>query len=524
MLINVLQYLENTASRLPDKPAFVDETGAYTYKEMMDIGRSIGTRIAKTGKRNRPVVVYLDKGIRVLSSFMGILYSGNFYSPIDTDMPVERAKIILSVATPHVIITDSEHADTVKAMLDELKDAKAPEGLNVDMSELGKTEILIYDECVTFEPDMEVLNHIRKTTIDMDPVYVLFTSGSTGIPKGVVITHQSVIDYTEWVAETFNITEEDSFGNQAPFYFDNSILDIYTGLKTGATVYIIPKVCFSFPAKLMQYLNDNKISTIFFVPSALCIVARMRVLGKVELPYLKKVLFCGEVMPNKYLNIWRKHKPDALYANLYGPTEITDVCTCYIVDREFADDESLPIGKACDNTDIVIITDDNKYAKKGELGELCVRGRSLALGYFRNPVKSDEVFVQNPVNTEYRDIIYRTGDVVKLNEYDEIIYCGRKDYQIKHMGHRIELGEIETAADPLAGVETNACIYDDDKQKIVFFYNGKASAEDVKANFEAKVPEYMVPQVILSIGAFPYNANGKIDRKELKRKYLAGEM
>jgi len=546
MLINVLQYLEETAQRLPDKKAFVDETGAYSYKEMMDIGRSIGTRIAgadgdcnpangyseadgnsnlangysEGGMRNCPVVVYLDKGIRVLASFMGILYSGNFYSPIDTDMPVERAKIILSVATPRVIITDEAHADIVRGMLSELKDAPAPEELDVDMSSLADTQILIYDECVTTKPDDDMLSYIRRTMIDMDPAYVLFTSGSTGIPKGVVITHQSIIDYTEWVAKTFDITEADSFGNQAPFYFDNSILDIYTGLKTGATVYIIPKVCFSFPAKLLEYLNENKITTIFFVPSALCIVARMRVLGKIETPYLKKILFCGEVMPNKYLNIWRKNKPDALYANLYGPTEITDVCTYYIVDREFEDDESLPIGKACENTDIVIITDDNKYARKGELGELCVRGRSIALGYFRNPLKSNEVFVQNPVNKEYRDIIYRTGDVVKLNEYDEIIYCGRKDYQIKHMGHRIELGEIETAADSLSGVETNACIYDDDKQKIVFFYNGKASENEVKENFEAKVPEYMVPSVILKIGAFPYNANGKIDRKELKKNYL----
>ncbi len=505
MKINVLEYLEETAERLPNKEAFVDESGAYTYSEMLSIARSIGTKIAEYNFRNLPVIVYLDKDRRVLSSFMGILYSGNFYSPIDTTMPLERARTILSVATPKVVITDEAHAEAMKSMLSQVG--------------LDDTTILIYDSVVSLKHNDDILKNIRRTAIDMDPAYVLFTSGSTGIPKGVVITHQSIIDYTEWVTKTFDITEEDSFGNQAPFYFDNSILDIYTGIKNAATVYIIPKECFSFPAKLIMYLNEHQISTIFFVPSALCNVARMRVLPKAELPYLKKILFCGEVMPNKYLNIWRKYKPDALYANLYGPTEITDVCTCYIVDREFADDESLPIGTACTNTDIVIITDDNRYASEGELGELCVRGRSIALGYYKNPEKSNEVFVQNPVNTDYRDIIYRTGDVVKLNERGEIIYCGRKDFQIKHMGHRIELGEIETAADALPEIDTCACIYDDEKQKIVFFYKGNIEEEKIKSNFEAKVPEYMIPNVMIKIKEFPYNANGKIDRKQLKADY-----
>lgn len=515
MFINVLGYLEATAAKYENKNAFVDQTGSYTYKELLDIARSIGSTILNKDKdlKNKPVIVYLDKGIRVIASFMGILSSGNFYSPIDTEMPTERAKTILSVATPKIIITDKEHAKTVESMVSEL--------------DYGEVTILDYEEIskktLTAE-DEKNLAQRRKSIIDMDPAYVLFTSGSTGVPKGVVITHQSIIDYTEWVTETFNITDIDSFGNQAPFYFDNSILDIYTGIKNAATVYIIPKECFSFPAKLIMYLNENKISTIFFVPSALCNIARMRVLPKAELPYLNKILFCGEVMPNKYLNIWRKYKPDALYANLYGPTEITDVCTFYIVDREFADDESLPIGKACDNTDIVIITDDNRYAEKGELGELCVRGRSIALGYYKNPDKSNEVFVQNPVNTEYRDIIYRTGDVVKLNEFDEIIYCGRKDFQIKHMGHRIELGEIETAADALPSIDTCACIYDDVKQRIVFIYKGKVTEDEIRDNFVKKVPEYMVPNTMIKIKEFPYNANGKIDRKQLKISYEAGEL
>ncbi|MBD5501325.1 MAG: D-alanine--poly(phosphoribitol) ligase [Lachnospiraceae bacterium] len=502
MKINVLDYLEETEAKYPDKAAFVDEVETYTYRDLKTYGQAIGSVIAEENIMRRPIVIYLDKSVRTIASFMGILYSGNFYCPIDITMPIDRVKVILEVAVPPIIITDKEHMGVISEI--------APQ-----------SKVLLYEDIIKAAKQIEKLRNIRESMIDMDPIYVLFTSGSTGVPKGVVITHQSVIDYTEWVTDTFHITDKDSFGNQAPFYFDNSILDIYCGLKNGATVYIIPQTCFAFPARLVEYLNENKITTIFFVLFSLCNAAKLKTWEKVQLTSLNKVLFCGEVMPNKYLNIWRRVLPTALYANLYGPTEITDVCTYYIVDREFEDDEPLPIGRACRNTAVVILNENMQEAQKGEIGELCIRGRSLALGYYKNAEKSDAAFIQNPVNKEYRDLIYCTGDLVKLNERDEIIYLGRKDYQIKHMGHRIELGEIEAATGNIQEIETSACIYDDEKQRIVLFYVGKyMDPKEIKAILHTKIPEYMIPKKVINLEEFPYNANGKIDRKKLKEDYL----
>ncbi|MDD6804787.1 MAG: AMP-binding protein, partial [Clostridiales bacterium] len=271
------------------------------------------------------------------------------------------------------------------------------------------------------------------------------------------------------------------------------------------------------PVPLLEYLKDHRINTIFWVPSALIVVAKLRAFKNVDLTdTLKRVLFCGEVMPNKQLNAWRKALPDALYANLYGPTEITDACTYYIVDREFADDEPLPIGIPMANTDILVLNDKNELVTGDEVGELCVRGTSLSMGYYKNPEKTKEAFVQNPLNNAVPELIYRTGDLVKYNEYGEIIYLARKDFQIKHMGHRIELGEIETAVSAIGEITLCCCLYDTKRQKIVLFCDADLSKEYIHEKISKLVPEYMFPNRIVYMETMPINANGKIDRVKLK--------
>ena len=336
------------------------------------------------------------------------------------------------------------------------------------------------------------------------------------MPKGVTISNRGVIDYIEWIVETFPIDENSVIGMQSAFHFDNSVFDMYTAFYTGAKTMIIPEILFMYPEKLMDYMTENKISVIFWVPTVMISVANGGVLENADLSALKLILFAGEVMPNTQLNIWRKYLPECMYVNMYGPTEATDIATYYIVDREFSDDEPLPIGIPMSNTDILVLNDEDKLVTDDEVGELCVRGTSLAMGYYNNPEKTRSAFVQNPLNKAVPEIIYRTGDLVRYNEYREIIYISRKDFQIKHLGHRIELGEIETAISSLEEVTLNCCLYDEKNQRIVLFVDAQVDRDYIKERIEKLVPEYMIPGKVIYLENMPINANGKIDRIKLK--------
>lgn len=504
MKANVTYWLDETAARFPDKTAYADENKEITFSKLRAQSRAIACELTARGLFKKPVAVFLEKGVDVLVSFMGAAYSCNFYSPIDVDMPGSRVNKILEVLEPAVVITTGALREVFSAY-----DYKG---------DFLLLEDVVTEDAAAAESAREAaLEAARKRGIDTDLLYVLFTSGSTGVPKGVTINHRAVIDYIDWVTETFAITEKDSFGNQAPFYFDNSILDIYSTLKTGATTYIIPKTLFAQPVPLLEYLKEKKINTIFWVPSALIVVAKLKAFKNVDLSdTLRRVLFCGEVMPNKQLNVWRKFLPDVQYANLYGPTEITDACTYYIVDREFSDEEPLPIGFPMPNTDILVLNEKNEPVTGEEPGELCVRGTSLSMGYYKNPEKTREAFVQNPLNQAVPELIYRTGDVVKYNERGEIIYLSRKDFQIKHMGHRIELGEIETAVSSLPEISLNCCLYDEKRQKIVLFIEEELDKAYINEKISHLVPEYMLLNKVVRVEKMPMNANGKIDRVKLK--------
>ena len=495
---NILEMLEQTEKNYSKKVAFADKNKSATYREIMEKSQKIGTYISKINRTNKPIAIFIDKSIECLESMFGVLYSGNFYTILDVKSPRERINLILNTLEPVAIITDAKNLEKAKELV-------------IDK------ELFVYEEIVNTDIKHEKLLGIRSKSIDTDPAYVLFTSGSTGIPKGTVVSHRAVITYTNWVIETFDITSDTIWGSQTPFYFSMSITDVFSTIFSGATLYIIPKMYFSFPVKLLEFINENKINSIYWVPSALSIVANLKALDEVKLTTLKKILFAGEVMPTKQLNCWIEKLPNALFANLFGPTETTDICTYYVVDRKFNNEENLPIGKACNNCDVMVIKDDGTLAQENEEGELCVRGSFLAMGYYGNPEKTASVFVQNPLNKQYPEIIYKTGDIVKYNQAGELIYLSRKDFQIKHMGYRIELGEIETAINNIDGIISCACIYDTEESQIVLFYQGEGiDDEQVLSGAVKKLPNYMVPNKIIKLDKMPHNANGKIDRTALK--------
>ena len=503
---SAVRLLDDAAKIYKDKIAVSDENENLSFVQLQKIGHSIATallNVSDGGYMPEPVMVFLPKSGRCIASFMGAMYSANPYVPIAYDMPPSRIQKIVDLLEGRGhIITDENGLDIIKSM-------SVPDTMHIH----------IYNDISKQDADCDSIYKTLDKVIDTDPIYIMFTSGSTGEPKGVTVPHRGAVDYALWVQRTFGIDEHTKLGNQAPFYFDNSIFDIYSMLLTGAQMNIIPETLFMFPSKLPEYIRDNNITTIFWVPTVMINVANSGALSEIEMPTLKTVAFCGEVMPNTQLNIWRKNHPQAVYANLYGPTEISDVCTYYIVDREFNDSDPLPIGRACENMRIIILNEQNEIAKPNEQGELCVIGTGVSLGYWNKPEISDKVFVQNPANPFYEERIYRTGDLAYITDDGLIMYDGRMDNQVKVKGNRIELGEIECAAMCVEGVKGACAVFDAPNEQIVLFVESTQELILRKFNNELKkyIPKYMLPSRLVVMEKFPHTANDKIDRVTLKK-------
>ena len=494
---SVLEYLEETAGRFPDKTAVIDEYGSCSYEELMARSRRIGSGLHKKVTREMPIPVLLEKGVDALTAFFGIAYTGNCYVLFNPELPVSRLTQIKQVVETPFVITDESH----KALAMEI---------------FSKEEILLIEDLREAEIDYKYLDIIRESMIDVEPLYANFTSGSTGVPKGVVISHRSVIDFIDVFTEEFHITENDVIGNQAPFDFDVSVKDIYSALKTGATLVVIPKRLFSRPAELLDFICEHKLTTMIWAVSALCLITTFHGLDYKVPSTVNKIIFSGEVMPLKHLNIWMSHLPEAEFINVYGPTEITCNCTYYRIQKDEEYTEGIPIGKAFLNEQILLLDENNQLiTKPGEVGEICVRGTALALGYYNAMEQTKEYFIQNPTHNRYQDLIYRTGDLGRFDHTGNYYFLGRKDFQIKHMGHRIELEEVEKAMMAIHGIQRACCVFEETKSKLYGFFVGTLDKKEVHSKMKAVLPVFMVPGALVQLEQLPMTKNGKIDRKQL---------
>ena len=486
MMKTMLSLLVKTAQRLPEHAAFEDEEHVLSWRELLARSRQIGTALSHLLPSRSPVAICMEKKPETIAAMLGVLWAGCYYTIIDCTMPEKRIGLILDVFAPCAILCE--------------------EGGTEKWQRLAQNARCLPTAQLLENEDDVILERIQRDVIDTDLMYVLFTSGSTGTPKGVSIRHASVINLSAWAVETLHIDEHCRFGNQAPLYFDNSVLEFCCAIRTGATVHLIPRKYFLFSGKLMSYLEGHRINTIFWVPSALMTPANIGVVKDGRPKGVERVFFCGEIMPCKQLNVWRASLPNADYVNMYGPTEITDVCTWYRVNRDFRDEDTLPIGFPCDNTRILLVD-----------GEICVAGICLAAGYYRASDKTADVFVQNPLNHTVPERIYKTGDLGAYNDRGELMFLGRKDSQVKRQGYRIEMGEIEVALKACDGVDNGCCYFDMTAEIITAVYTGCSSERDVKRALKTMLPKYMLPDEYRMMQQLPLTGNGKIDRQQLKQ-------
>lgn len=501
-----IDFLYETVKLHPDKQCVCDEYTDLNFDAFFKRAYHLAELLKSSNLIDQPVVVYLPKSADAVVAFAATLLSSNCYVPVDVKSPLSRVVKIINNCSPCRVVTRKTYEKQIQSL-----GVKPEHTVYIEDSEAGSTNIAI-------DAMVQVCKKQTDAVIDTDPCYIMHTSGSTGVPKGVVVAHRGVIDYIEWAVSCLKIDAYDTLGNQAPFYFDNSTLDIYLCWATGAALNVIPERMFLFPVKLVDYLEKHRITSVFFVPSVLINVAQRGVLNPQRLPDLHTIVFAGEVMPTKHLAYWQKNLPNKRYINLYGPTEITVDCTYFVVDRIYNDDERLPIGYPCVNSGILILNENNQCTAADEPGELCVRGSSLALGYWNDTEKTRQVFVQNPLQKKYFDRIYRTGDIVCKNRKGQIVYIGRKDSQIKHNGYRIELEEIERAAQTLPYIIKCCAAYNYDQKELALFYESEQEQDPgvLKTDLQSVIPVYMIPRKYHYHRKLPLNSSGKVDRKSLK--------
>ena len=494
---NVVGYLEASAERTPQATAVEDASESLTYAELLERSKRAGTALAHANVARQGVVIALEKSAKMLAVMMGTLFAGAFYVPVDPHMPSSRLGQIVARLGASVIVTDDQ---TIVS----------------DLGDAVTLRVMSPDELFAADVDEAALTTARANTLETDPAYVLFTSGSTGEPKGVTISHHAIASFIESFTTTFGFTSQDRFGNQAPFDFDVSTKDIYSALSLGATLVIIPRELFMQPVALVEYLGQHSVTVLIWAVAAMGIVSTYHALEGARLDTIRMALFSGEVMPRRHLADWRSHLPQATFVNLYGPTEITCNCLYHVLDPDRSYDEGIPLGESFAHCNVYLLSADGSQVQEaGEKGEIAVSGPSLSLGYLGMPEVTQAAFVQNPLNHVFPELVYRSGDLGVYSDQGELFFAGRADNQIKYQGHRIELEEIDLAFERFEGVTRCRCVFDEKSKRLRAFYEGTAERQELLDLAKEQLPSHMRPSSIERLDDMPLNKHGKVDRKQL---------
>lgn len=491
---NLIDLLETTAARFPHRRAVADRDAAMDFAALRQAARQVGSLLVSRGLGGKIIAVVARHEAFTPVLFFGVLYAGGCYVPLDEEMPPEKRGKILSGSGAAGILCHG---------------GPFPGGLEITPALLESV------------PAAEArLAEVRRTLTPDSPAYLVYTSGSTGIPKGVAKSHGAVLSFLDAYTQTFPFSETEILGNQTPFFFDASAKDLYLMAATGACLEILPGELFSFPVRLVEYLNERQVSFISWVPSALAIVTQLNTFTEILPTTLRRVFFVGEVFPMKQLNRWRRALPEAEFVNLYGSSEIAGVACYFPVTGEFGDGDALPIGGPLPNCVVKLVAEGKAVARPGVVGELYIASPALALGYFGDAEKTKSAFQTLDLGDGVPRRYFATGDMARYDEAGRLIFAARRDYQIKHMGRRIELGEIETAADGLDAVERSCCLYDRERGKIILFCQpvpgAEATGRDIRRQLREKLSDYMVPAKVQLLERLPLNQNGKIDRQALQ--------
>ena len=506
MKINLIELFEETVKCYPQKVAVIDKDREITFSALHQQSLRLASRLISMGiAQNKPVGVFLDKSIESVYANLGILYAGDFYMNLDIKTPAERIRNIIQLVEPAAIISTTRQIKPIEGIIP------------------STTQVILLDEAdETADVDTTAILRRLSTIIDTDPSCIINTSGSTGTPKGVVLNHKSFFDFIEWAIDTFHFGDDLVMGSLSPIVFDIYSFELCMLMAKASTLVVLPAHLAAFPAKILEVLEQHKVNFLFWVPTIMVNIANMDLLSAFKLDSLKTVWFAGEVFPTKQYNYWHHHLPQTTFANLYGPIEITLDCTYYIINKEIPDEEPLPIGYPCRNTDILVLDDEDRLVKEANVeGELCVRGTSLAMGYYNNPEKTAAAFVQNPLNKAYPEVIYRTGDIVCYSEEGLIMFKGRKDNIVKHQGYRTDLGEIEHVIINTLKLVKNGCIvYNQAEKQITLFYEAEEEVPvtEFRLSIGKVLPKYMIPTAYHRLEQLQRNANGKIDRLFYKKQ------